>query len=92
VGTSSPPVFHRLFEPDETKEIRLACLGGNDTVLVRGSAERSIVVRVNGGPGDDVLTDESTVQFNDRGFIAWFTSDDAATFFYDDRGSNRLSG
>jgi hypothetical protein len=91
-GTSSPPVFHRLFEPDETKEIRLACLGGNDTVLVRGSAERSIVVRVNGGPGDDVLTDESTVQFNDRGFIAWFTSDDAATFFYDDRGSNRLSG
>jgi hypothetical protein len=47
---------------------------------------------VNGGPGDDVLTDESAVQFYAQGLLAWFTSNDAATFFYDYEGFNALSG
>ena len=67
-------MYSRVFLPDETKEIRLHCLGGNDTVIVRGSAERSIVVRVDGGPGDDVLKDISTLRDVDNGFLAWLFS------------------
>jgi hypothetical protein len=91
-GRALTPVYSRIFLPDETKEIRLHCLGGKDTVYVRGSAERSIVVRVDGGPGDDVLKDESTVRDVDSGFLAWFQSSTTMTFLYDHEGVDEITG
>ncbi len=71
-----PPAFERRFVRDETREIRLHLERGNDAVLVRGSSDRSITVRVIGGEGDDVFADSSHVVHG------------AATHFYDASGSN----
>jgi hypothetical protein len=89
---ASTPVYSRVFLPDETKEIRLHCLGGNDSVIVRGSAGRTIVVRVDGGAGDDVLKDESRVWDAETGFLTWFSGSTAMTFLYDYEGTNDLAG
>jgi hypothetical protein len=73
------PVWQRRFVPDETSEIRLFMERGNDRVLVHGSAEHSIDVRIVGGEGDDVLIDSSRVS---RG--GTFTT------FYDAHGQNTI--
>jgi len=91
-GPGQARVFDRTFLPDETKEIRVHCLGGNDTVIVRGSAVGSIVVRVDGGPGDDVLRDESTVRTVGSGLFGLFSSSAVMTFFYDHEGKNEITG
>ena len=91
-GLAPTRVYSRVFLPDETKEIRLHCLGGNDTVMVRGNAERSIVVRIDGGPGDDVLKDGSTLRDVDNGFLTWFQSGTTMTFLYDHEGVNDITG
>ncbi len=73
----SRPYYRRRFTPSETKEIRLYLHGGDDRVVVRGDADRTITVRVVGGGGDDVMVDSSRVQ-----------KGGAKTRFYDDRGDN----
>jgi hypothetical protein len=85
-------VYSRAFLPDETKEIRLHCLGGNDTVIVRGHVEQSIVVRVSGGPGDDALKDDSSVRSAEAGFFGWLSSGTPMTFLYDSEGVNDIVG
>ncbi|MBR9988865.1 MAG: hypothetical protein KFH98_03865 [Gemmatimonadetes bacterium] len=57
----SAPYFQRRFIPAETREIRLYLMGGDDEVIVRGTASFSIPVRVIGGAGDDVMVDSSRV-------------------------------
>lgn len=52
-------VFHRIFKRKETDEIRVYLFGGNDKAVVKGSAGKSIRLRIIGGPGDDELIDES---------------------------------
>lgn len=91
-GRAPTPVYSRAFLPDETKEIRFHCLGGNDTVIVRGHAEQSIVVRVSGGPGDDALKDESIVRSVEAGFLGWLSSGTPMTFLYDSEGVNDIVG
>ena len=56
-GTSPAPHFRRLFHADETGEIRLYALGGDDRIVVTGG-KGPIKLRVVGGIGNDVL-DES---------------------------------
>ena len=56
-GTSPAPHFRRLFHANETSEVRLYALGGDDRIVVTGD-EGSIKLRVVGGIGNDVL-DES---------------------------------
>lgn len=53
------PYFLRRFRPEETNEVRVHLHGGDDRAVVRGSASRSLTVRVIGGEGDDVLADSS---------------------------------
>lgn len=53
------PLYRRIFKGEETGEIRLYLLGGNDKAVVSGNASRSIKVRIIGGPGNDQLIDES---------------------------------
>lgn len=46
--------FHRVFDADETKEVRFYTAGGNDVVEVTGEGKGPLV-RMIGGPGDDTL-------------------------------------
>ncbi len=60
-GIREKEIYSRVFHPDETKEIRLYGLGGEDVFEVSGTARRSIRVRVIGGDGEDLLADSSRV-------------------------------
>jgi len=53
-GRPGPPYFERVFHADQTEEVRLHALSGNDTVVVTGRGHRPRL-RVIGGPGDDRL-------------------------------------
>ena len=69
------PYFVRTFYPSETNEVRIYADGGDDAVVVRGAASESIIVRVIGGKGADILAD---------------SAGGGATFFYDAEGKNRF--
>jgi len=51
--------YHRLFKKDETCEVRLFGLGGDDVFRLSGEAGHSIHVRIIGGKGDDRTEDSS---------------------------------
>lgn len=53
--------FYRVFLPDETKEIRLYGLRGDDSFNIDGSSGKSIKIRIIGGAGDDAIIDRSDV-------------------------------
>jgi len=54
-------VFYiRTFLPDETDEIRVYGLDGADVFNVDGNSDRSILLRIMGGPGKDKISDTST--------------------------------
>ncbi|HEX7239871.1 MAG TPA: hypothetical protein VF263_06370, partial [Longimicrobiaceae bacterium] len=71
------PHFRRRYVPEETREVRIDMHGGDDRSVVRGTAGRSVLVRIMGGGGDDVFEDRSRA-FGTR------------TAFYDSRGDNRF--
>jgi hypothetical protein len=73
------PFFRRRFLGSQTNEVRVFLHGGDDLALVRGQVDRSLMVRVVGGGGDDVLVDSSVVR-----------GEDDETAFYDGRGDNRF--
>lgn len=73
------PAWQRRFAPGETSEIRVHLERGDDRAIVRGTAARTIDVRVMGGEGDDVLID-STSGPGSR----------TVTTFYDAHGNNTL--
>ncbi len=52
-GDTTKKIFERKFLSDETHEIRLYGLGGDDVFHVHGSGGGGIVVRMIGGPGND---------------------------------------
>ncbi|GAA0193965.1 hypothetical protein GCM10009122_57110 [Fulvivirga kasyanovii] len=52
-GDISKEIFSRLFDPDETKEISLYGLAGNDRFVFNGNGRSPIGVRVFGGAGED---------------------------------------
>ena len=58
---NSPPWFSRRFDARETREIRLYLHGGDDSAFVTGNVQRSILVRIIGGDGNNTLIDQSTV-------------------------------
>ena len=53
------PTFERVFNKDETDEIRLYGIAGNDTWDVNGTQGNNITVRVIGGRDKDVINDQS---------------------------------
>ncbi len=55
------PVYQRLFKKEETEEIRLYLLGGNDKAVLQGEAG-GITLRVVGGTGRDELVDNSKIK------------------------------
>jgi len=55
-------LYQRVFLPEETKEIRVYGLGGDDTFKIDGGGQSKIQVRTFGGPGDDVFQDNAANQ------------------------------
>ncbi len=58
-GEKGRRYYHRLFKNDETREVRLFGLDGDDQFEVAGDGPRSIRVRIIGGGGGDVAGDEA---------------------------------
>jgi hypothetical protein len=58
-NTEPTPFYQRLFNKDETKEVRIYGIGGNDRFEVKGSADNTLTVRIVGGRDKDVVTDSS---------------------------------
>jgi hypothetical protein len=55
-------VYERIFLRQETKEIRLYGMGGDDVFEIEGDVKKGIIIRVIGGPGADSVNDESSVK------------------------------
>jgi len=55
------PFFKRIYHRDETNEIRIDLLGGDDTAIITGEVDRSITVIVTGSKGKDEFIDQSIV-------------------------------
>lgn len=53
--------YHRIFDPDETQEVRIYLSGGDDMTMVKGDVDKSMIVRVIGGDGADEFADSSRV-------------------------------
>lgn len=59
---ATKPFYTRLFSTDDTKEIRLYGLSGNDVYKVDGQVSNSLKVRIIGGTDRDSIIDESKVR------------------------------
>ncbi len=75
------PLYEREFVRDETREICIYGLDGEDVFYVSGTAGKSILVRIIGGPGADSITDRSRVEGIGR-----------HTFIYDTRNTPLTPG
>ncbi len=61
-GEAGERRYHRIFLREETEEIRLFGLAGNDRYAVRGNVNKGIHVRMIGGDDKDVYIDSSTLK------------------------------
>lgn len=75
-GERKAPYFQRTYRHEETREVRIHLRGGDDNAEISGAKGR-IVVRVDGGGGDDTLKNLSLAGASN-------------TRFYDSRGKNRF--
>ncbi|MCG8581804.1 MAG: metallophosphoesterase [Bacteroidales bacterium] len=54
--------YARTFHPDETKEVRLYGLRGEDEFIIDGAANRAIKIRIIGGEDDDKVISQSATK------------------------------
>jgi len=59
INQKDKPSFNRTFTRKETKEIRLFGLAARDSFYISGESNKSILVRIAGGGGTDVVYDLS---------------------------------
>lgn len=59
-GETEQAIYSRTFNPDDTREVRLYGLGGNDRFIVSGSNSSPIRIRLIGGKDSDTYIDSST--------------------------------
>ncbi len=52
-------IYHRVFNGDETKEICIYGLDGNDEYKIKGDVDKTILVRIIGGTSKDKIVDSS---------------------------------
>ena len=60
-GQKSDLLYERVFSPNETKELLLYGLGGDDQFLLSGKSDKGILIRLMGGSGNDSISDQSIV-------------------------------
>lgn len=77
--SAAQPRFERVFDPRDTREVRLYLLDGNDRVVVQGGGRTAITLHVVGGGGDDELTDATS-------------PGPTRVHFHDAEGSNTVTG
>jgi hypothetical protein len=61
-GNKKDKIYDRVFQHDETREIRLYGLKGKDEFDVEGTVDKGMKVRIIGGPGKDDIKDKSRVR------------------------------
>jgi len=61
-GKKKDKIYERVFNHDETREIRLYGLKGKDEFDVEGEVDKGLKVRIIGGPGKDDIKDKSRVR------------------------------
>ncbi len=59
---SSFVTFHRIFNPSETKEVRIFGFNGNDKFEIDSAAKSKILIRFIGGKGNDTFLIKSNVR------------------------------
>ena len=79
-GEIRKEIYRRTFYSDETHDIRLYGLAGNDQFIVAGEAGEGLLVRAIGGPGEDTFVNRSAAGRGER------------TQFYDTESGNDWSG
>jgi hypothetical protein len=83
------PFFSRIFHRNDTKEIRIDLLDGDDTTLITGEVNESITVIVTGGKGKDEIIDQSLV----HGYflsITPFASAETKSIIYDSGSKSKI--
>ncbi len=55
-------IYKKEFKYDESKEIRIYGLKGNDIFEINGKAKKGSLIRIIGGEGDDKFTDNSHIK------------------------------
>ena len=86
VDTSHIPVYHRLFDDDFTKEIRLLLLDGDDkSTIIEGEKNGTMNIIVDGGSGKNTLLDNSRSVFST---LNLFSSSDVV--FYNNDPASRI--
>ncbi|MEO6538012.1 MAG: hypothetical protein ABIT07_08520, partial [Ferruginibacter sp.] len=60
-NTKAKPFFHRTFKTNETTQLRLYGIAGNDEYKITGQVKKGIKIRLIGGVDKDKYQDESTV-------------------------------
>jgi hypothetical protein len=58
--------FDRTFYPNETEEVRLFGLAEVDSFYISGNSKKSILVRIVGGNGVDIVNDQSNTKLGTR--------------------------
>ena len=58
-GEKEKKLYERLLKKNETKEIRVYGLDGDDAFRISGSSKRPILLRVIGGDGHDLVSDST---------------------------------
>lgn len=72
-GEEKKIIYERLFKYEETNEVRLYGLGGQDQFEIKGKSKRGIKLRVIGGPDEDLIQDFSRVTGLERKNIIYDT-------------------
>lgn len=61
-GERRKQLYHRILDHDETEELRLYGLDGNDQFVITGEAEEGVLIRIIGGAGTDTFVDEARLR------------------------------
>ncbi|HSN61570.1 MAG TPA: BamA/TamA family outer membrane protein, partial [Ferruginibacter sp.] len=65
------PYYSRVFNNIETKEVRIYGIAGKDEFKVSGTVNKSIKLRLIGGPGEDKYEDLSSIKKNGKRTIIY---------------------
>lgn len=61
-GKADTKIYDRTFKTNETEEIQIFALKGDDTFTLTGDVDKGIKIRFIGGEGKDSITDHSSVK------------------------------
>ncbi|WP_373524556.1 metallophosphoesterase [Aquiflexum sp.] len=75
-GETKQSLYDRTFYPEETEEIRLFGIGGEDVFLIGGNGPGKIKLRVIGSVKSDSIVDEAFLEKKSQIIYQWSKDDD----------------